>query len=57
MKITGRDDAGLRAKQALNRFNKRKFALYAVQRTRATKRMVQFLLVAAVGAMSIFAAD
>jgi hypothetical protein len=57
MKTSGPEDAGLRAKQALNRFNKRKFALHSVQRTRKTKRIVQFLLVVAVGAMGILSAD
>jgi hypothetical protein len=57
MKPSGPEDAGLRAKQALHRFNKRKLALHLVQRTRTTKRIVQCLLVVAVGAMSILSAD
>lgn len=50
-------DAGVKAKEALSRFNKRKFALYLIQRTQKTKRIVQFMLVVAVGALSIFSAE
>jgi hypothetical protein len=57
MKTSGPEDEGLRAKEALNRFNKRKFALHSVQQTRKSKRIVQFLLVVAVGTMSILSAD